>query len=448
MVLFVLRIFNAVAEADALLHRTPLGEAPLSERARAGIARVFGEDLSAEEVVRRIINDVRDRGDDAVRHFSKSFDGVTRTDLFVSREEVDAAYGRVPAGLVEHLRAAAARIERYHQQQRRVSYLDVDGDCVLGQLVRPIRRVGLYAPGGETAYPSSILMAAIPARVAGVPELVLATPPSGDGSVWPATLVAADVAGIFSIYAAGGAQAIAALAYGTQTSRAVDKIVGPGNRFVVLAQRLVYGQVGIGALPGPSEVVIIADDSVDPAFIAADVLAQAEHGPDGLTVLLTPSSTLAAAVAREAERLVVGLPRANIIRASLASGGGIVITKDLAEALDIADFLAPEHLQLCVADAASLLPRVGRAGAIFLGPYSPVPLGDYAAGTNHILPVQRTARFSSPLGIDDFMTRTGVVMFNQTQMATLAPTVIGLAEAEHFDAHAQTLRVRLPEVPQ
>jgi len=440
----MLRLFNSVAEAAPLLRRPPLGDTPLSERAREGIRRVFGTDLSAQDVVERIIADVRERGDAAVRDYTAKIDGVRRDDLLVRRAEIDAAYARVPASFVEHLRSAAARIERYHGKQQRTSLLDVDAGGVLGQLIRPIRRVGLYAPGGHAAYPSSLLMAAIPAAVAGVRERVLATPPGPDGTVWPATLVAADIAGISEIYCMGGAQAIAALAYGTATVPPVDKIVGPGNVFVVLAQRMVYGQVGIGSLPGPSEIVIIANEEAEPRYVAADLLAQAEHGSGGLTVLLTPSLSFAKVVDREAELLAAGLERRDVIRASLATGGGIVITRDLDEAITVADDLAPEHLQVCVPEAASLLPRLGRAGAIFLGSFSPVALGDYAAGTNHILPVQRMARFSSPLGVDDFLTRTGVVMFDQWQMAAIAPTVMGLAEMEGFTAHVQTVQVRLP----
>lgn len=439
----VLRVFDTVAAASPLLRRPPLGEAPLSEAVRAGIRRVFGEDLSAAEVVDRIVADVEARGDAAVRHYAAAIDGVERPFLRVGREEFAAAYEHVPTSFVEHLRTAAARIERYHSKQLRSSFVDVEGACVLGQLVRPIRRVGLYAPGGRAAYPSSLIMAAVPAKVAGVPQLALATPAGRDGRVWPATLVAADVAGVDEVYAVGGAQAIAAMAYGTESIPAVDKVVGPGNIFVVLAQRKVYGRVGIGSLPGPSEVVIIAAEPAEPRFVASDLLAQAEHGPDGLSVLLTPSAPFARDVAREAERLVVGLDREAIIRDSLEHGGGIVVTASLDEAIEVADHLAPEHLQVCLPDAASLLPRLGRAGAIFLGEYSPVPLGDYAAGTNHILPVQRMARFSSPLGVDDFMTRTGLVMFDRAQMSRLAPTVVELAKAEGFTAHVQTLEVRL-----
>ena len=404
---------------------------------------LFGQELTLAQAASRLVAGVRDGGDGAIRRYAEAFGDNLPARFRIPDEESSAAVETIPRPLRQALETAADRIRAYHMKQRRAGILDLDSGAVLGQLVRPIEQVGLYAPGGMAAYPSSVLMAAIPARVAGCRRIVLASPLRREPAQRAAMLAAARIAGVDEIYQIGGAPAIAALAYGTESISPVDKIVGPGNAIVVLAMREVFGQVGIGSLPGPSEALIIADEAAPVPFVAADMLAQPEHGPNGVTALLTPSTEYARAVDTEMERQVAALPRADIIRAAFAVAGGAVVTTSVEEAIEEANRFAPEHLQLCVAHAMARLPAIRAAGAVFVGPYSPIPLGDYAAGTNHILPVLRMARFSSPLGVDDFVVRTSVVHFGPDQLIELAPTVIALAEAEGFEAHAAAVRARL-----
>lgn len=435
------------AGRQRVLRRPALDDAPVPPAIQQVYRSLFGAELTLGQAASKLVRGVRDGGDAAVRRFAQAFGESVPAELEVDRRELTDAVEQIPVLLRAALETAASRLGSYHRKQVRPGYVDLDSGAFLAQLVRPIERVAVYAPGGLAAYPSSILMGVIPAKVAGCRRVVLASPLRPDASGRAVMLAAAQIAGVDAVYQVGGPAAIGALAYGTETIPAVDKIVGPGSSSVVLAMREVFGHVGIGSLPGPSEALIIADETAPVEFIAADMLAQPEHGPDGITVLLTPSLELARAVDAEMERQVCSLPRADIVRSAFATTGGAVVTNSLAEALEEADRFAPEHLQLCVRDAMTWLPSVGRAGAVFIGPYTPIPLGDYAAGTNHILPVRRMARFSSPLGVDDFTVRTSVLQFDAATFAALAPTVITLAQAEGFSAHAATVQRRLDALP-
>lgn len=393
--------------------------------------------------VRAIVDQVRARGDDALRDLTRRFDGVRLDDLRVPPEEVAAAPGAVGAPLRRALELADERILAYHRHEPEPA-----GDFVLDgvrvrHLVRPVRRAGLYAPGGRARYPSTVLMAAAPARVAGVDEIALCVPPAADGRVATETLAAAAIAGVDEVYRVGGAQAIAAMAFGTGTIRPVDVIAGPGNRYVAEAKRQVAGIVGVpSAYAGPSEVVVVADEATPPAWAAIDIVVQAEHGPDGLAWLITWVPSVAAAVTAEVDSLVAASPRRAELEATLGSGGYAVLVDGPAEALAVANEVAPEHLELAVAGAEELVPLVRCAGAVFLGPYAPASVGDYLAGPNHILPTARTARFASALRVDDFRTHIHAVSLDDDALARLAPHVVALAEAEGLPAHAQSVRVR------
>ncbi|WP_374709340.1 histidinol dehydrogenase [Desmospora profundinema] len=397
-----------------------------------------------EQMVAGILRRVQDEGDAALREYTRRFDRVDIAQPLVSDAEVEEAYTRVDPAFVEALRKAAEQIDAYHQRQKRQSWIDTGEDgTVLGQLVRPLERVGVYVPGGRAAYPSTVLMTVIPARVAGVEEIVITTPPQADGRVYAPTLVAAREAGVTRICKAGGAQAIAALASGTETIPRVDKICGPGNRYVALAKRLVYGRVDIDMIAGPSEIVVVADDSAKPAWVAADLLSQAEHDPLASAVLLTPSRALADAVANELSQQCSRLERSEIAAQSLRDHGAIAVTADLEEALNTANRLAPEHLELMVEDPWAWVGKVKHAGALFLGPWSPEALGDYVAGPSHVLPTNGTARFSSPLGVDDFIKKTSLIAASRQALLRDGPAVEILAEAEGLTAHAASIRVRM-----
>jgi histidinol dehydrogenase len=439
-------VVGAARGRERVLRRPAFGDTPVPPAIQAVYRSLFGDDLTLAQAAERLVGGVRDGGDAALRRYAAAFGDAPPDRFRVGQQELADAVEQIPTALREALQTAAARLRRYHEHQRRSGSVDLEGGAFLAQLVRPIEQVAVYAPGGQAAYPSSILMGVIPARVAGCRRVVLASPLRRDAAGRAVMLAAAQVAGVDEVYQIGGAPAIGALAYGTETIPAVDKIVGPGSAIVVLAMRAVFGQVGIGSLPGPSEALIIADDSAPVPFIAADMLTQPEHGPGGITALLTPSLDYARAVDAEMERQVQSLARGDTIRQAYAASGGAVVVSSIAEALAEADAFAPEHLQLCVRDAMTWLPAVGRAGAVFLGPFTPVPLGDYAAGTNHILPVLRMARFSSPLGVDDFVVRTSVLQFGPEGLRALAPTVIALAEAEGFGAHAAAVQRRLDAI--
>jgi histidinol dehydrogenase len=415
----------------------------------AGIReRGAGGSPQVESQARRIVEAVRRRGDRAVIEFTRRYDGVDLSParLRVPDAEIAAAQAAVPSSAVRALRLAARRIAAFHRRQRvrSWSYSDAVG-LRLGQQITPLQRVGLYVPGGHAAYPSSVLMNAIPARVAGVREVVMVSPAGRDG-LNPAVLAAAAIAGVDAVYRIGGAQAVAALAYGTKSIPAVDKIVGPGNAWVQAAKKIVYGTVDIDKIAGPSEVLVIADRSANAEHVAADLLAQAEHGSGGeCAVLLTPSRPLAAAVQQAIERQLQRLPRRADIGRVLRRRGALVVVRSLDEALALADSVAPEHLELIVKDPERWAPRIRNAGALFLGPFAPAPLGDYVAGPNHVLPTGGTARFFSPLGVYDFVKRTSVVSATRAGLRRLAPAVLRLATLEGYEAHAAAVRCRFTD---
>lgn len=394
--------------------------------------------------VKEIIQMVIEEKDEALFRLTEELDGVRLNRLEVSREEMDEAFREVEEEVVISLKRAMERIRRYHEKQRRTSWLETEEDgTLLGQLVRPLDRVGVYVPGGTAAYPSSVLMTVIPAQVAGVKEIVITTPPDKRGKVSAGVLVAARLLGVDKVYKVGGAQAIAALAYGTPTIPPVDKIVGPGNIYVALAKREVFGVTGIDMLAGPSDITVVADGHQDPSWVAADLLSQAEHDPLSRAVLVTPDKGLAQAVAQEVKRQLEELPRKEIAQASIEGQGVIYVTKDLAEAAEVVNALAPEHLELMVEDPYALLGKIKHAGAIFLGRYSSEPMGDYLAGPSHVLPTNGTARFSSPLGVDDFVKKSSVIAYSPQAFQTDARHVMRLARYEGLEAHAQAIERRL-----
>ncbi len=439
-----IRIIADVAEAQrTILARRPPEEETLSPRMREGIARVFGADLSVGEVVDRILADVRRDGDTALRHYTAAIDGARLDALLVTEEEIAAGVAQVPPETLAALRTAAARIEAFHKRQLRQSWVNFDEYGTLGQIIRPLARVGLYVPGGTAAYPSSLLMSAIPARVAGVEEIIVATPPGRDGALPPVTLAAAQIAGVTRILKAGGAQAIGALAYGTASVPRVDKILGPGNIFVALAKERVFGQVAIDGVQGPTETMLIADDSATVALVAADLLAQAEHDAMASPILLTTSPELAERVADELMEQLPTLERRAIALAAFENNGGIVVVPDLERALALANEYAPEHLCLLVRDPWALVPLVRNAGGVFIGEASAEVLGDYVAGPSHTMPTSGTARFSSPINVEEFLKVISIFGLNARAVRELGPAAQRLAEAEGLTAHAAAVRRRL-----
>ncbi|KEQ22066.1 histidinol dehydrogenase [Paenibacillus tyrfis] len=398
------------------------------------------------ESVQRIIEEVRRDGDAALRKFAQQFDGVKIEELRVTQEEIEAAYARVDESFLAALREAAANVRRFHEKQMRNSWMDLQADgSILGQVIRPLRRVGLYVPGGKAAYPSSVLMNAIPAQVAGVPEIVMVTPPATAGveGINPHILVAAAEAGVREIYRVGGAQAVAALAYGTESIPAADKIVGPGNIYVALAKRSVFGAVDIDSIAGPSEIVVLADETADAAYVAADLLSQAEHDEMASAILVTPSRELAEAVRLEVDRQLSELPRRDIAAQSIRDYGAILTVDSLEEGVRAVNRLAPEHLEIIVREPFDYLSRIENAGAIFLGPYSSEPVGDYFAGPNHVLPTNGTARFSSPLNVDDFLKKSSVIYYSKEALLRDGEKIVTLARHEGLDAHARAIEIRL-----
>ncbi len=412
--------------------------------------QILNRDLRAEqdveEVVDAIIADVRARGDAALRDYALRFDGARLEELEVSAQEMDQALADADPYFLDTLRMAAANIEAFHRCQLRDSFVMTEQDgVILGQKYIPVERAGVYVPGGTAAYPSTVLMDVIPARVAGVPEIVMTTPAGRDGRVDPAILAAASVAGVTRIFKAGGAQAVAALAYGTESVPAVDKIVGPGNIYVATAKRKVYGKVGIDMIAGPSEILVLADGGCSPAWVAADLLSQAEHDRLASPVLVTDSEALALAVQAEVEAQLAALPRRDIARASVETGGKIILCGSLDQAVDVCNIIAPEHLELCVEDPFALLGRIKNAGSIFLGRNVPEALGDYFAGPNHTLPTSGTARFSSPLGVDDFVKRSSFIYYTREALGRVKDRIAGFAEAEGLHAHARSVTIRYEE---
>lgn len=400
------------------------------------------------EAVREIVEAVRKEGDAALLRYTELHDKVSldAASLRVGDAEIEAAYDRVEPEFVAAIREAAANIRSFHEKQKRTSWMDLQPDgSLLGQIVRPLKRVGVYVPGGKAAYPSSVLMNVIPAQVAGVPEIVMVTPPATGGTegIDPYILVAAAEAGVREMYRVGGAQAVAALAYGTATIAPVDKICGPGNIYVALAKRAVFGVVDIDSIAGPSEIVVLADETADPVYVAADLLSQAEHDEMASAVLVTPSETLARAVADEVERQLQALPREPIARRSIDSYGAALLVDSLAEGIDVVNRMAPEHLEVLTADPLSLLAKIENAGAVFLGPHSSEPVGDYFAGPNHILPTNGTARFSSPVTVDDFLKKSSLIYYSKEALLANGEKIITLARREGLEGHARAIAVRL-----
>lgn len=408
------------------------------------LSRSGGVDPEVLSVAARIVEDVRQRGDEAVRDYTMQFDHAKVAALRVTTAEIEAAVASVPEEFRDAIAVAAASIEEFHERQVPQSWFATqEGGVLVGQKVTPIRRVGIYVPGGRACYPSSVLMNAIPAVVAGVDEIAMVVPPDADGSVNPYTLAAAAEAGVSEIYKVGGAQAIAALAYGTDSIPRVDKITGPGNAYVTAAKKLVLGEVGIDMLAGPSEVLVLADETAEPAFIAIDLMAQAEHDPRASAFLVTTDPTLPDEVEEALEVLLEEAPRADVIRRSLTDNGRIIVVPDVRMALDIANLIAPEHLEVLMAEPLELLGSIRNAGAIFLGPWTPESVGDYVAGPNHVLPTGGTARFSSPLSVDDFLKKSSVISYSRDALEADGPTVIAIASAEGLAAHADAVALRL-----
>jgi histidinol dehydrogenase len=402
-----------------------------------------GEMAGVEEAVRGIIEGVRERGDEALIRYTRQFDGVeiTPNNMEIPKEEWARARKGLEKGALSSLQRAAERIESFHRHELRPSWFDTEQGIVRGQLVRPMARAGVYVPGGKAAYPSSLLMNVIPAKVAGVGEVVVLTPPSPAG-VNPSVLAAAHLTGADRVLIAGGAQGIAALAYGTGTVPQADIIVGPGNVYVTTAKRLLYGVVMVDLVAGPSEILVLADGSTPPAFVAADLLSQAEHDEMAWPILITPSQTFAQQVEQEVGKMARRLPRQEIIKACLERHGLIIIVRDLAEGMEAANRIAPEHLELALENPVQWLGEVENAGAVFLGPYTPEAVGDYLGGPNHVLPTGGTARFFSPLGVEHFVKRTNILSFSPEALEGVQEDVIRLARMEGLEAHARAVEVR------
>jgi histidinol dehydrogenase len=440
-----IRIIHDPAKAQStILSRRMLDEVELSPQLAGSIRRIFGQDLTPGQVAERIIADVRQRGDAALFEYSARIDGVELDKLEVDQAEIEAAWQTTPEPLRKGLEVAAERIRRFHQHERHESWMDWRDGEAMGQIIRPLQRVGVYVPGGTAPLPSSLLMAALPAQVAGVQDIIVCTPPQRDGSIAQVILATAKVAGVSRIFKLGGAQAIAGLAFGTESVPRVDKIVGPGNLFVVLAKKAVFGAVSIESLPGPTETLLIADDSANPAWVAADLLAQTEHLM-GSAILLTSSPDLAVAVQAEVTHQLPSLRWQESIAQALDRSSGIVVVKDLDQAIDLANEYAPEHLCLLVREPWSLVGRVRNAGGVFVGENSSEALGDYIMGPSHVMPTGGTARFASPLHVRDFLKVISIFAIDREQHNHIAPLAIEIAEAEMLTAHANALRLRLPQ---
>jgi histidinol dehydrogenase len=440
-----LEIIKGFEAARAKLSRqisVDLGK--VSPRVQQRLKEIFGREITAQEAVAQILNEVKAKGDSAVLDYTFRIDGFKLNTLEVSRKEIEDAYKQVGKDLIEALKIAAERIRKFHQEQKDYLFHGVIGK-EWGQLVRPLARAGLYTPASTAVYPSTVLMTAIPAKVAGVKELVHCTPPRNNGAVPPATLVAADLAGVDRVFRIGGAQAIAAMAYGTESVPKVDKICGPGNLFVALAKQAVFGVVDIDALQGPSEVLIIADDYASVEYCAADLLAQAEHDQLPQVILVTTSTRLALEVQKELNIQLTSLPRQQTAAEALESRAIIAIVDTLDEAIQLSNLYAPEHLELMIERAESYIEQITNAGCIFVGEMAPVPMGDYISGPNHSLPTGGTARFSSPLNIADFIKFIDVVKVNKAQIRKLGPSAITIARAEGLEGHARAIEKRLKD---
>ncbi|MBN2098856.1 MAG: histidinol dehydrogenase [Dehalococcoidia bacterium] len=438
-----MKIVRDVKKARAtLLKRTPPETQEGPPWLRKRIEGAFGRPMSLQEVVEYILSEVRARGDQALLEFEWRLDGVKINSLEVTGKEMTKARSRVDRELASALELASDRIRAFHLNCRRESWMDF-GEGGLGQWIRPLDRVGVYVPGGKASYPSTLLMTAIPARVAGVKEIIVTSPPGTDGEISPATLLAAEIARVDRVFKVGGAQAVAAMAFGTKTIPKVDKICGPGNIFVQLAKKMVYGTVGIDGFYGPTETIVVADDTANPACCAADLLAQAEHDAMASAILITPSEKLATAVNLEVDKQVARLGRRSVVGESLKDRGGIVVVPDMDTALSLVNEYAPEHVSLMVNDAWTWAEKVKNAGGVFVGEDSPEVVGDYTAGPSHVMPTGGTAHFSSPVNLDDFLKVTSVVAINRKTLGKIGPAAAAIARAEGLDAHSRAVEVRL-----
>lgn len=423
-----------IAKADGVSERELINQL----KARSGEI-----DRKVTSAVTDILNNVKQNGDDAVREYTLKFDGHIPSKFEISREEIDSSPDKCDRDFILALYKAADNIRDFHARQKQQSWLEPkQNGVILGQRIRGLKRVGVYVPGGTAAYPSSVLMNVIPAKIAGVKEIVMVTPPQKDGTANPDILAAAKIAGVDRVFLMGGAQAVAALAYGTQSVPKVDKIVGPGNIFVATAKKLLYGTVDIDMIAGPSEILIVADKSANPKFLAADLMSQAEHDKMASAILLTTSEETANETAKELSRQMQTLERRDIIEQSLNDFGAIIVCKDISEAVDFANELAPEHLELAVDNPMEYIGRVDNAGSVFLGHYSPEPLGDYFAGPNHVLPTSGTARFFSPLSVDSFIKKSSFIYYTEPALSEAKDDIIKLAETEGLTAHANSIKVR------
>lgn len=423
-----------IAKADGVSERELINQL----KARSGEI-----DRKVTSAVTDILNNVKQNGDDAVREYTLKFDGHMPSKFEISREEIDSSPDKCDRDFILALYKAADNIRDFHARQKQQSWLEPkQNGVILGQRIRGLKRVGVYVPGGTAAYPSSVLMNVIPAKIAGVKEIVMVTPPQKDGTANPDILAAAKIAGVDRVFLMGGAQAVAALAYGTQSVSKVDKIVGPGNIFVATAKKLLYGTVDIDMIAGPSEILIVADKSANPKFLAADLMSQAEHDKMASAILLTTSEETANETAKELSRQMQTLERRDIIEQSLNDFGAIIVCKDISEAVDFANELAPEHLELAVENPMEYIGRVDNAGSVFLGHYSPEPLGDYFAGPNHVLPTSGTARFFSPLSVDSFIKKSSFIYYTEPALSEAKDDIIKLAETEGLTAHANSIKIR------
>lgn len=423
-----------IAKADGVSERELINQL----KARSGEI-----DRKVTSAVTDILNNVKQNGDDAVREYTLKFDGHMPSKFEISREEIDSSPDKCDRDFILALYKAADNIRDFHARQKQQSWLEPkQNGVILGQRIRGLKRVGVYVPGGTAAYPSSVLMNVIPAKIAGVKEIVMVTPPQKDGTANPDILAAAKIAGVDRVFLIGGAQAVAALAYGTQSVPKVDKIVGPGNIFVATAKKLLYGTVDIDMIAGPSEILIVADKSANSKFLAADLMSQAEHDKMASAILLTTSEETANETAKELSRQMQTLERRDIIEQSLNDFGAIIVCKDISEAVDFANELAPEHLELAVENPMEYIGRVDNAGSVFLGHYSPEPLGDYFAGPNHVLPTSGTARFFSPLSVDSFIKKSSFIYYTEPALSEAKDDIIKLAETEGLTAHANSIKVR------
>lgn len=423
-----------IAKADGVSERELINQL----KARSGEI-----DRKVTSAVTDILNNVKQNGDDAVREYTLKFDGHMPSKFEISREEIDSSPDKCDRDFILALYKAADNIRDFHARQKQQSWLEPkQNGVILGQRIRGLKRVGVYVPGGTAAYPSSVLMNVIPTKIAGVKEIVMVTPPQKDGTANPDILAAAKIAGVDRVFLMGGAQAVAALAYGTQSVPKVDKIVGPGNIFVATAKKLLYGTVDIDMIAGPSEILIVADKSANPKFLAADLMSQAEHDKMASAILLTTSEETANETAKELSRQMQTLERRDIIEQSLNDFGAIIVCKDISEAVDFANELAPEHLELAVENPMEYIGRVDNAGSVFLGHYSPEPLGDYFAGPNHVLPTSGTARFFSPLSVDSFIKKSSFIYYTEPALSEAKDDIIKLAETEGLTAHANSIKIR------